>query len=404
MSDLDWKNWVLVVVIAIGVMFEVLKHLPGSAPSPIFSKENFTFGGLQPFSIRKNLQPAKPSRVAQTHPIRIAGNSALLESKVKEFVAANAPQQTEFNHEKGAEGSGKVKKKKQKDEDGWEIYIDPISGKKYRRRKKKSVAKVDEVKQETPKPAAKPDTKDDDVAALTFQAVTTGALPPVKTQDKDGNLTLEEWVRRLLTYPDTKMTRLFIQQYQIGAVTSDVFYKITNMMVEDSRPEMKSLGVLCAGMTPSLASFQILAGVQKAENPGSTVSQSAGSFLDNYASLSNLSILQSAMSGTDTYSVYVAVQKLDKSVHTDLVKSTAATATSTATTTTVTANAPSYKPFLDLLPPLTKSRDVNLSEQAKATYATLQAALGPQTPTQTTTANDPTVADPSALAATATVP
>ncbi len=381
MNDMNWKTWLLVLVIGVGLMFEVFKHMPAGTPTNFFDKDGFSFGLAtgKPYSVKLKPQHRHADNVAKSHPL-----PAVSAEQLKAFVAANAsalPQQTDFEHkEKGGEGKGDVKPAKNPDD--YEVFVDPKTGKKYRRKKKKPV----EGKQEelAKKPAPKPEKKTDDDVPTTMQtALTTGAIAPVAATDKDAFVGLEEWMRRLLTRPDAKMTSLFIQQYQQNLVGADIFYKITQLMLADSRVDMKQLGALCAGMTPSLMSFQVLAGVQKVENSGTALRTSVDGFLNNYTTLSNLGYLQRVLSGNDSYSIVLAAHYVELAANRYLQQPADPATSGPKAQDVVALNGPKFQQFLTLLQPLTKSHDPNVNSQANQTYSLLQKLLGTMLPAPT---------------------
>src|SRR6185312_6353144 len=248
MSDMNWKTWLLMVIVAIGVIFQILKHLPMDSQVGLWSKEglNFSFGNSQPYNVKVGLLNIKPVHKSTAPRARFQ----IPVQQLNQFIAANTPQKTEFEHSKPKGAEGKKVGGKKKDEDEWEYFTDPVTGKKYRRRKKK--AKVaDSPTATAPKPTspAPSDSSDDTGSAGTTLVGGSGFESPAVPQTPVADV--DEWTRRLLTQPDAKMTQLFIQQYQQGLVSSDIFYKVAQLMLDDPRTEMKSLGALCAGMTPS---------------------------------------------------------------------------------------------------------------------------------------------------------
>lgn len=401
MMDSNWKTWALIVILTVGIVFEVIKHLPGSN-TPLWDAENNPFIALtKPYSVKANARP-RPRAAAAMRPKVTSADSTVLRGQLEQFIAANKPAQTDFEHsaEKGAEG--KVKKKKKKDADGWEEYIDPVTGHKMRRRKKKQIAKED-PKKDTVKSAEKPpEHPDKDIQAAIDDAITSGGFAPLPVKPDDVFADLQEWERRLLTHPDLKATQLFIQQYQQGLVSADIFYKIVQMMVADSRTEMKQMGVLCAGTNISYLSFQILAGVAKKERIGTPLRNSVDEALNHYSSLANLQILKKILAAnSDPFTTLTALQRLDRSVQTNLIQAPPVNGQPAALTAATAANVSKYQDFLGVLQGLLTARDVAVNDEARITIADLQVRLGttppgtsptPSVPAATTTAGgiDPT--------------
>jgi hypothetical protein len=141
-----------------------------------------------------------------------------------------------------------------------------------------------------------------------------GAAAPVAQSFK----TLAEWEALLLGTPSTSETTTFVNDYKQHLVTSTVFYQIIGMMLKDSRTTMQAQGILAAGLTPSVQSFEVLAGEQTTLQTSSTLLTSVNGYLAVYGQTSNLSTLQSVMSSSTTASVLqVAEQTLQTSMSTN---------------------------------------------------------------------------------------
>src|SRR6202044_1097411 len=108
-----------------------------------------------------------------------------------------------------------------------------------------------------------------------------------------------------------KETHTFIQDYKNHTVNSETYFTIAQMMINDSRPEMKQLGVLCAGSAPSLNSFEMLATVAKGSSANAATQQQAQSFLNSYGQTSQLPTLSSALQSGNTSSQIEAAQLID---------------------------------------------------------------------------------------------
>jgi hypothetical protein len=194
--------------------------------------------------------------------------------------------------------------------------------------------------------------------------------------------TLDDWERRLLAYPNAKETKRFIDQYHSNLVTSEVFFKVAQEMLDDSRPEMKKLGVMCVGLSPSVLSFQMLAQIYKTERSDSDVRRYADQFVDvTYTQdLSNLGVLEAVMRSTDSsYATILAAQKLDVAINRYMGKGhpTGGSTRPGATSTTEQTNhyASYFQRFYGVLTSLLQSPDSAVSEQARQTLATLQTYL-----------------------------
>jgi hypothetical protein len=368
MHEGNWKSWVVITLLMVGLTFEVLKHLPAHQ-SVSWDTENLHFTTGKPYSLREAAHPVRPSRPAFAH---VAGDSAVLKEALEKYKAVNEPTQGEFKDKK-------AKAKKKKDDDEWEEVIDPVTGKKIKRKKKKDAKKDEKKKTEvavTPElPKINPVPPEDPVAAIgaaVADAAKTGQLPNLPRTNSGGFGTLEDWERRLLSRPDLAETNTFIREYQEHLVTSDTFYAITEKMLQDPRPEMKQLGILCASSTPSVQSFELLAGVQKA---GGSNAQLATKALNQYGQqLSYLTYLQNVLHGGDAYSETVALQEIDASAHKFLVPGGGPTPNPSPQGGS--GNAARFQPVLVILAQLQNSPNSALANQARQTLADIQSLMG----------------------------
>lgn len=388
MQDLNWKTWGLVFLVAIGAAFEGLKRLPNSGIRWDFENIKLSAANTTPYQVKYQRQVRAP----QIKPLRpntasMVGGASVSREALEKFIAANATHKGEFAHkEKGGEGmpvaadaKAKKKKKKLKDDEEWEIVVDPATGKRYRRKVKK-VAKVEDVQpemyKEEPKKESSSDS-DEDIDGLLSKAISTGTLPPTEDKADSPYADLEEWKRRLLNSPDAAETRRFIEHYKNNLVTADIFYKIVNMMVEDSRPQMQELGVLCAGLTPSVASFQVLIEVIKAERSGSSVRTYSESFMTRYSDLNNLHVLERILTApTSSFAGVKAAERLDASAAIYLSPSkNKPSRTSASTAQAGHSNSGYYRRFVAILEALTRNPDTELKDKAAATLANLKSLM-----------------------------
>lgn len=404
MNDMNWKTWALIFIIAMGAGLEAIKRLPGNNP---LANEPGGIPGTTPYAVKMKNAPMTIGDAPRTLPAPkavVIGGQTISRETLEKFVAANKPEATDFDKVlKGmADKNAAAKKKKGKDGEEYEIIVDPKTGKRYKRKKKKG-AKAEKKKEEEvakqeeepkkPEPK-KEDMKLDDLMAETIQ---TGQLPPPPNRADTPFADLEEWKRRLLTQPDASETRTFIDHYNKSLVSPDIFYKITQMMIEDSRPEMKELGILCAGSTPSSMSFTLLAEVHNTERSGSRTRTYADGFLNQYANAGNLNILQTVMqSPADSNVAILATQKVDAAAQALLAPSKnknkapagGTSGTSSAQGSALThSNAVYFKPFLTVLQTMSRGKDASVVAQAKSTLANLQRLMYPYSnpnPPQTT--------------------
>jgi hypothetical protein len=382
MLESNWKTWLVLVAVFMGASFELLKHLP--EPQPLsWQRENFHYNVEgKPYSMH-DATPAPKLKVIPRPALHLAGDQNVLRDALSKYQAANSPQATEAQHKDAAKAAAEKKKKKNDDE--YEEVFDPATGKMVKRKKKKKDGK-DAKKEDKPATVAsgdvtptnmqpdEPDKTDaNTIAAAIAQTAQSGEPPapsPTHKSAAEPFASLAEWEHLLLNHPDLAETKVFIQDYKTHTVSSDIFYNITKQMIADSRADMKSLGVLCAGATQSVLSFQILSEV--ATTGSGDLKNQATQLLNVYGTtLSDLAILQSVLHGTNANSQMEALTQLNTSVQHFLAVGTASTGGQTGG-----ANAASFKPFLDLLKQLSTTGQGTVASQAKQTLTTLENLLG----------------------------
>ncbi len=152
-----------------------------------------------------------------------------------------------------------------------------------------------------------------------YEGTVLGATPPPPVANQAARdpqkSSYDEWARKLLSRPDFKLTSLLIEYYQTDRISDQTFFRLVRDMIGDSRPQMRSLGVMAAGKTPSPQSFVILAQVQKEEPFGSDLRKKAETHLDTYVSITYLPVLEAIFSqsqGESVFALILATEKLDQ--------------------------------------------------------------------------------------------
>ncbi len=386
MQETNWKTWATIAIVLVGATFEVFKRLPERASST-WDMENLNINNAsQPYNVRNNIRSDlsgrrnSDSRFAK--PTKVAAQSQLTRDKLEQFVRANAPKQTNFDHLNSPENKTTANKKKKNKDDEWEEIIDPRTGKKIRRKKKKKQAKKEEKKEQpqvTQQEEQPPSEQEEDnnIDGTLNQAIASGAVsPPPDTSKNELNNSMDDWIKRLLTQPSTAETKRFIEQYSNRLISAEIFYKITEMMIEDSRQDMKRLGVLCAGLTPSVMSFQVLAQVVEKERSDSKPRQDAESFLNRFTDMNYINVLENILRARiPSYSTLLAAQKLEVAAQRHLSQNKKLPPSRQPTQSALNANANYFRRYLNILKNLANSNNVSIKEQAGRTLASLQNLL-----------------------------
>jgi hypothetical protein len=396
---LDWnmKTWGLAFVIALGVTFEVIKLLPSSKT---WEPENFQAPKVMPYSARINTRAALlgrqgPPNVLPLMAPKIVRPAAptpppLTKEQLDKMLAAaaNKPAATEFDHDKKAEG---------KKDDEFEIVMDPKTGKLVKKKKKKKVAKKkeEEKKKEEPKATEQKvvqededqDASEQDIDAAITTSINTGKLAPLPKNKADSPFeSAEDWIKRLLGRPNLAETNRFIDHYRKNLVTSEVFYKIVNMMLEDSRPEMKKLGIHSATNVPTALSFQLLvASAANARNDAS-VKAKAEEGLKSYTQIARLPILKTVLkSGTPAAAAIKAANLVKTSAEQNLKAQ--ASSTPPVNPQTQARNQTTFQAFMPILETLSRTAtDPHVKTAASETKTALEALLGGSNTPSTLTA------------------
>ncbi len=397
LSDMNWKTNLLIVVILLGASLEIIKRLPKA--DPLTSAAALRGDAhTQPYNVRakkvaghQRPQPpamlAPPKMIKPIQATRPAHIPAMTKEQM-EKLAASLPKATEFEHDKS-----KAKKKDGKD-DEWEIVVDPKTGKRIKRRKKKvakAVEKKEEVvqKEEPKEEETPPPAEEDDIDAAIASAMATGKAPVSNSrQADDAFASAEEWMRKLLSRPNVGETKRFIDHFNKALITPEVFYKVVNAMISDSRNEMKQLGVLCLGSTPSVLSFQLLAQVIKNERGGTPAQKDAEGFADKYKEIGRLALLERILrASTGSNPTVLALTKLEASATQYLNQPTQPQQQTGTGTQAAAAPARNYSAnfqrFVPILTSLGKSRDQAIKDQSGRTLSLLQGLLNNSTSTPT---------------------
>lgn len=385
MDNLNWKTGTLIALMVVGGLFEVFKSIPAGKNGEINLDIFGLSGAGSPYSVKAGLQakaklPSRPSAV----PARMGGVD--IAKQMEAFKMANAPTAGEFDHSQAGQGVAKVEQK----EDDFEIYIDPVTGemKKKKKKKKKKKAKAADVQEDVAQ-QEEPAQEEKDVDQAVANIAATGGFQTVTQKDLKKNPasgTIEDWIRILLSSPNLSETKRFISQYQNGKVTSQTFYTIVQMMLEDSRLDMKQLGVMAAGVTPSVRSFEMLAEMQRTQRDQALTSN-IQRFLDPYgANLSHLSVLEKVLSSNGDYAGLLALHKLNESANRNLNPAQSSevvmeTEGDQAASLGASPNAAYYQRFLTVLENLTVSGNQTMAEEAKNSLTGLRNLLG-TAPTQ----------------------
>lgn len=228
------------------------------------------------------------------------------------------------------------------------------------------------------------DDSDEDVAqvptssgATAQPAFAAGQAGPAPTEAQ-----MTDWEKLLLVTPNHRETTRFISLYQNKQVTAEVFYGIVGQMLNDGRTQMRSLGVMALGATPSVQSYELLVATTEIET-GPAKTQAITYLERTYNRPQAVNILYGALVKADATPT-VQLQGLKNL--TELlgkVRQTASVATegiedaAPAPKASLSPNVVQYFIRLqtDVIPALKQSQDQEVRRLAETVYSQLTAAI-----------------------------
>lgn len=198
--------------------------------------------------------------------------------------------------------------------------------------------------------------------------------------------TIAEWEKILLTTPNHRETTRFIALFQTKQVTPEVFYGVVGLMMNDGRTQMRELGVMALGATPSLQSYSMLVSASQREQ-GAVKTQAAGYLEDIYNRPQTINVIYTAVIGKDV-STDVKIQALK---NLEVLVSKVRLPSSTTTTGETPKTSPSqaltqkrvieyFKQLIKPIEELSKSGDPELQASASRLLPNLVAAAAQTLP------------------------
>lgn len=420
---IDNKILIIIVVVSLGVGFEVTKSLLGSS-APKEAQIQTRELDLEPYSRPTRSQETQPSsgrfqkrqnllaqqrqlvdqaRAARAQPV----GSALSTDEIRKLEEA-ATYDHSFNHndeefDKTKAAKAVAANKDEEDEEDsededseYEEILDEDGNvvEVRKREKNKDEEDEDEDSEEVAKNANEEESsqpEDNDPASDQEDkvqeanhygvaiAVGAGARNAGNMEDDDNldaHNDLEEWKRILLNQPDYAATTRFIRLYQSQVVSHEVFYEIVRLMLEDSRPQLKEYGLMALGGTTSYKSFTTLAHFIHREPFSSSYRQQAEALLNNYSQLAHLKILARILSESDSISaVILAAKQLDQAAQIHLAGNVDGQSDGSSSGSSQNANEFAY--FVDILENLleTNLHDPLAQDEISNTLANLRNLL-----------------------------
>ncbi len=246
--------------------------------------------------------------------------------------------------------------------------------KKKKRKKKPKVLGVPESEtssDESDSDVATVPTSSGATAPLAFAGAQAGTAAPAVAD-------LTDWERLLLVTPNHRETTRFINLYQNKQITAEVFYGIVGQMLNDGRTQMRSLGVMALGATPSVPSYELLVTTNESET--GPVKSQAGSYLERtYNRPQAVSFLYGALLKPEAAST-IQLQGLKNLSALLSSRKTASVDSETGEATEATSFNPNVIRYFSLLqtnviPLLKQSQDSEVRNLAESVSAQLTAAV-----------------------------
>lgn len=385
---LDIRLLTLGLAIVLGISFELMKFNP-ETPLKRTAKLTIT-QDIQPYSVSTH-------QLAQekTRPLQPIQNIRMQNPNQPAVALPEATIETSAQNKQDAKAEGKDAKaeeeKKVTEADEFEDVMDPKTGQIVRRKKAKT--EEEKLKQEEEEKMAKLKQEQEandklakEKAELEKQKLADknkesdhpqnnniigGAASIIQQQQAalqaaaaaiaGSGMSASEWEKKLLAHPDLVATTAFVQAYRSGQLSSTSFYRIVDVMLKDSRQDMRSLGLMALGSTPSLASFNQLAQLLKTEPTTSELQTKINEYLNQYTDLQHLDVLSSVMNASSSaFNVVLALDKVDASAQKYL---------SNRADPNYARNVNYFKPLIALLETLSKSSDASIMASAQKTLA-----------------------------------
>ena len=140
----------------------------------------------------------------------------------------------------------------------------------------------------------------------------TAALPTEDSGESEDAISFDEWKTLLLSNPNRKNTALFIDSYSSQQISDEDFYQLIIIMIESSEPSVRQQGIISLNAITSARSFELMAHYYELEPTDSTLRNDMRTYLDQYASISRLSILKQTLQSNTDAVIVETVQLLRK--------------------------------------------------------------------------------------------
>lgn len=372
----DIKILGLVFTLVLGVGFEGLKNLN------IRNQSEDEIGKAgEVFSIyRESTQPLDKKNWRRPHsqPAPQVQNSRGVKFDLKAAISNYQQEHGLEEHNFGAKKRpDKLKaskdKKKKKKASKYEYVFDRKTGKWIKRRKMTKEQRERLMAQKQEEFLKKMKEKSDPIKTAeqdsnsgldswSQETATTQNANQDQKEDQDEQKSYEQWAQLLLQYPNKVGLSELVEAYRSSKVSSDIFFRIAQELLQDPRFEMKKEGLLLVDFFPSVPSFRLGVMVLDTEESFGEIRAEAQKILyQDYASLSGLHVLSKVMKLKEDSHLLIMATNLLKSAMDSVL-----------TPTEVATHSSHFQPFLNLLSELTHQEEGQVVSLAARTLTELQ--------------------------------
>jgi hypothetical protein len=382
----DSKILILALMVAIGLGFEGLRRLnfPNSnAQNAELNKagELFAVSRERVHNVEKKaLRSPRATQIQQIQKVHSAqGVKFDLKAAIADYQKEHGLEITKDGKLKVKKGQLKDAKNKKKKKSKYEYVYDTKRGRWVKRLKlsdeqkeellaKKQAEMLEKMKEL--KAQKNSGTADAGAEGSSEWAYTTKKNADTQTQNsphtEETNTpkNYEYWASLLLQTPNASGLQEFMTSYKSGAVSAEIFTKISQALLDDPRSEMKEEALSLADSFPSVGSFKILVQALADASASSSVTEKASSIMDSdYTTISGLTVLSRVLKQKDEQLLLAATQQLNLTVQKVLAEGG-----------DKSAYASDFSPFVSLLQDLTGSTG-EVATQAGQLLALLQSSF-----------------------------
>lgn len=299
----NWKLYIIVIALGMGGFFKALQSIEWKTPASNDAKiSTLDIRGMDtnPYSISKE-ERTRTAGKAKIRAKQSLANKKLFDRLRKQLKKNKKLQAHDFKKGKGVKGNSKKKKGKKKKKKKKKVKIPKGTGK----------SGSADPNQDSPEEKVVSDLSPTQSGGAPF--VQESPEEDKRDKEREDEEALEKWSELLLPYPHFENTSKFIEAHRSRKVSDEVFYTLVNLMLQDTRDEMRVLGIRAADSELNLSSFNALVSVLGDGQSGTKVQEGARRGLRKYQDLSQLHIISNILkNSTDSVALVTAASLLNR--------------------------------------------------------------------------------------------